>query len=111
MSLRWSVAFDYPVKNPDGYGGEEDGWSDVPNSYSCRAEMIYWRGFENQDAAQLVGKERYKVKIRSNATAKTITTLWRMRDLRNGEVYNIRQVDTETQVGWVFLVIEHGTAS
>lgn len=111
MSLRQSVAFDFPTTVPDGYGGEVDGWTSSPDSYECRAQMIYWRGMEAEDAAQLVGRERYKVKIRASAKAKTITNVCRMRDLRSGATYNIKQVDNTTQVGWVFFVLEHGTAS
>lgn len=111
MSLRFHLAFDYQVSAADGYGGEVSGWSDVPQSYECRAEMIYWRGMENTDGAQQVGRERFKVRIRTSTAAKTITNLWRARDLRTGEVYNIKQVDNLTQVGWIYFVLEHGTLS
>lgn len=106
-SLVESVAFDAPTENPDGYGGVEIGWTQV---YACRAEFIYSRGSEAVDAARLQGRSIYKIKIRSSAKARAITSAYRMRDVRRSVEYQIREIDNITDRGWIYLVVESGVA-
>lgn len=108
--LRERVAFDRPTRTPDGYGGQVGGWSVAPESHECRAELIYSRGSETVEAARLAGRSVYKVRIRQCAAAREITSNWRMRDLRRGVRYNVREVDAVTDRAWVFLVVESGVA-
>jgi head-tail adaptor len=107
MSLRESVAFDSITATPDGYGGEDRTWEE---QHGCRAEFIYQRGSEAVDAARLQGKAVFKVKIRSCAAAREISTDDRMRDVRRGADYNIREVDAITDPRWVYIVVEAGVA-
>ena len=102
-----SVAFDAPKVVPDGRGGQETGWTE---RYSCRAKFIYSRGSEAVDAARLSGRSVYKIKIRSSAGARAISTDWRMRDVRRDMTYNIREVDAITSLAWVYIVVEGGVA-
>lgn len=102
------VAFDAPVQSDDGSGGIEVGWSEV---YACRAEFIYSRGSEAVDQARLQGRAFYKVRIRSGAAAKGITTDHRMRDVRRSVTYNIREVDAISDRAWVYIVAESGVNS
>jgi head-tail adaptor len=120
MQLIERVAFDEPNNAPDGYGGREQGWTEV---YSCRAEFIYSRGSEAVDAARLQGKAIYKVRVRSCAAARAVTADYRMRDARRGlpagvegDVlpglrYQIREVDAITDRQWVYIVVEAGAAN
>ena len=114
------VAFDAPANNPDGSGGVEDGWAE---HHAARAEFIYSRGSEAVDAARLQGRAIYKVKIRSCAAARAVTTDFRMRDVRRGlpagegigdplpgTRYQVREVDAITDRRWIYIVVESGRA-
>jgi hypothetical protein len=110
MALFHQVAFDAPLSSPDGAGGVETDWSAAEDAYSCRAEFIYQRGSEAIEAARLSGRAIIKVKIRQSADARGITTDWRMRDVVNGVVYNIIEVDGGTDRQWIWIVAERGVA-
>ncbi|MFY0619320.1 head-tail adaptor protein [Shimia sp.] len=113
--LRDKVAFDKEVVTPDGSGGHDRNWE---QHHACRAQFIYSRGSETVDAARLQGRSIYKVKIRSCAVARAITTDFRMRDVRRGdqtaqlagEPYQIREVDSITDRRWIYIVVESGVA-
>ena len=115
--LRDRVAFDSPTESPDGSGGVETGWH---HAFTRPGEFIYQRGSEAVDAARAQGRAAYKLRVRSSAKTREITTAWRVRDVLRQEfndqgdcvagVYNIREVDTVTDRAWVYLVIESGVA-
>lgn len=107
MKLRESVAFDEEVETPDGYGGFNRVWT---QRHACRAEFIYSRGSEAVDAARLQGRSIYKVRVRQCDAAQAITTDYRMRDVRRGGEYQIREVDPVTDRQWVYVVVESGVA-
>lgn len=109
--MRERVSFDYPVETPDGSGGTETGWSALPDSIERPAEFIYSGGGESVEASRLTGSFAFKVRIRNGAQSKTITSAWRMRDLKRGEIYNVREVDAVTNRAWVYLVVEGGAAT
>jgi hypothetical protein len=85
----------------------EIGWSEV---YACRGEFIYSRGSEAVDAARLQGRSIYKIRIRSSADARAITSAHRMRDVRRSVEYQVREVDPITDRAWVYIVAESGAA-
>lgn len=109
------VAFDREGLTPDGSGGHDQDWQ---QHHTCRAQFIYSRGSETVEAARLQGRSIYKVKIRSCAVARAITTDFRMRDVRRGnqaadlvgEPYQIREVDAITDRRWIYIVVESGVA-
>lgn len=105
--LRIRVAFDCPTANPDGRGGIERGWEE---KFERPAEFIYSRGSEAVDAARLQGRSIYKIKVRQSEATRSITTAWRMRDVRREIEYNLREVDARSSRNWVYLVAESGVA-
>ncbi|ETX26606.1 head-tail adaptor protein [Roseivivax isoporae] len=109
-ALRDRVAFDRPTEAPDGFGGIEIGWTDEPASHVCSAQFIYQRGSEAVEAARLTGRGIYKVRVRNTVKSREITADWRMRDLRRGAIYNVREVDSITDRAWVYIVVESGVA-
>jgi head-tail adaptor len=114
-----SVAFDELTGGTDAFGGTVEAWTE---RHTCRAEWLYGRGDEAVQAAREAGRQSYKVKIRSCAAARAITTDYRMRDVRRGlpsgvegdtlpgNRWNITEVDAITNRRWVYLVVE-GTQS
>ena len=105
--LRERVAFDAPTMTDDGYGGQERGWTQV---YACRAEFIYTRGAEEVEASRLAGMASYKVRIRGCDAARAIRSDYRMRDIRRGTAYNVRQIDSISDPHHVYFVVESGVA-
>ena len=83
------VAFDSPVEAADGYGGTTLGWQE---QFSCRAGFVHLRGGETVMAARLAGKHQQIVTVRSSAASRAVTTDWRVRDTRTGDIFNIRDV-------------------
>jgi head-tail adaptor len=106
--LKERFVFDSPTTAPDGFGGQEVGWTE---EFTRAAEVIYQRGSEAIEAARLTGRSIYKIKLRGDSGTRTITTDWRARDARRGTQYNIREVDAVTDRAWVYLVVESGTAT
>lgn len=101
--LQESVAFDSPIGAADSFGGTSVSWSEA---HACRAHFIHQRGDEAVQAARLAGRQVFKVKIRSCAAARAITTDYRMRDVRRGTVYNVKDPDAITDRAWVWLLVE-----
>lgn len=101
------VAFDAEQLTPDGYGGEDRAWVE---QHACAAEFRYQRGQEAVAAGGLTGTATFKVKVRSCAASRAITTEYRMRDTRRGISFNIREVDAITDRAFVWIVAENGVA-
>ncbi|WP_244598283.1 head-tail adaptor protein [Pseudohoeflea suaedae] len=83
------MAFDEPPSVPDGYGGTVNGWSE---RFRARASYMRLRGGETVMAGRLAGKQPTVITIREHAKAANVDGTWRARDVRTGEVFNIRSV-------------------
>lgn len=105
--MRDRVAFDAPSVQPDGYGGQEAGWT--PRGQRP-AKFVHVRGNETVDAARLSGQEVYRLCVRQSPMTREIATGWRVRDLNRGTEYNIRSVDAVTDRRFVWMQIESGVA-
>lgn len=108
--LRERVAFDAPHQVEDGYGGTDQGWGLPADAIERNAELIYQRGTEKVLAGKSTGTAVFKVKISQSDQARTITTDWRMRALRSGTEYQIREVDRDSDRQWIWLIAESGVA-
>lgn len=107
--FRGSVKFQEPVESTGAGGVTMPVWAD---RHQARAKLIYQRGSEVVEAARLEGRPIYKVKIRSCAAARAITTDYRMIDLHRADTaYAVIEVDAITDPMWVFIVIEGGKAA
>jgi head-tail adaptor len=102
------LVFEAEGNAADGYGGFSIAWL---AHHRCYARMTYHRGGEAVDAARLQGRSIYKVRIRSCAAARAITTAFRMRDVRRGTIYNIREVDAISDRAWIYIIAESGVAT
>ncbi len=101
------VAFDAPNGSTDAFGGTSEAWQEA---FQERAQINYSKGDESVQSAREAGRFAYKVKVRSNAKTRALTTDHRMRDARDGTVWNITEVDARSdesrRARMVFLVIE-----
>lgn len=101
------MAFDLPTTSTDAYGGVVSGWA---QQFSDRAQFIYQRGREAEQAGRLTGTAVFKVKLRSHTASRAVTTEYRMRDTRRSTSYNVREVDAVTDRDYVWLMVERGVA-
>lgn len=104
---RERVAFDVEQRIPDGSGGQKVEWVEA---FLCAAEFRYERGREAVQAGGLTGTATFKVKVRSSIQSRALTTDHRMRDVRRGLAFNIREVDAITDRDWIWLVAQSGVA-
>lgn len=105
--LNEAIALDSPTSNPDGSGGQEQGWTE---EFTDRAAFEYERGSEAVQAGKTTGSSVFRVKLRSSIASRAITTDWRLRDTRRSVAYNIRKIDTVSDRHWVWLRVESGVA-
>lgn len=83
------VALDKPTLFDDGHGGAETGWTPVTE---VRADYRYLRGGEAVQAGRLQGTVTLVVSVNSSAVTRQARPSWRVRDLRTGELFNIRSI-------------------
>lgn len=100
------VAFDAPNGTTDAFGGTTESWT--PGD-PVAGQWIYGKGDEAVQAAREAGRYAYKIKVRSSAATRAVTTDHRMRDVRDGTIWNITEVDARSHEAkrsrMVFLVV------
>lgn len=101
------VAFDAPIKTPDGGGGETRSWSE---KFTCRASIKYLRGGESVMAGRLAGKQAVVVTVMASPIAKDIAPTWRMRDLKRGISYNVHVAIRSDSQACIEVTAESGVA-
>lgn len=105
--LHYLVAFDRRVDVDDGYGNTKGGWEE---KFQCRAAYRHLRGGESVMAGRLEGRHTQIITVRSSSQTRQIGTDWRVRDVRTGDEFNIRDVTQETDRQWISLLVERGVA-
>ncbi len=102
------VAFDEPVETLDEFGGVATTFAE---RLRCAAHFLYLRGGETVQERRLQGRQPVVVTIRQSALARTITADWRMRDVRRGDIYNIRTIVPSADRAWFEITCETGVAA
>lgn len=92
----------------DGLGNKQGEWVEAT---PVAAERIWLRGGETVMADRLSGRTPAIVKVRSSIAARQITTDWRCRDTRSGEMFNVRQVMPSVKRDEIEFLVEKGVAS
>lgn len=101
------VAFDEPAQVSDGQGGTIQGWTE---RFQCRAAYQRLRGTETVQAARLSGRQPTVITVRAAAATRDVETDWRIRDVRTGEIFNIRAIEVTPNRQYVELLAESGVA-
>lgn len=120
-----SFAFDRRVEIDQGDGVTVGKWAE---QFSVRAGVINIRGGEDVIAGRLQGKSTKVVFVRSSSQTKQISTDWRMRDARTGEIidasngemvggkkwtgvsYNIAEITISDDRAWIDCLGQSGMA-
>lgn len=105
--LYYSVGFESRETASDGYGGTTDVWTEV---FECRAAYHHLRGGEGVMAGRLEGKHTQIITVRASSQAKQVNTDWRIVDKRNGDVFNIRDIEPQIDRQWIGFLAEKGVA-
>ncbi len=101
-------AFDKRNTVKDDYGNEQGEWVE---QHLCWTRRQFLRGGEDVIAARLEGRQPALLTIRSSVMAQQITTDWRARDTRTGDLYNIREVKLTEDRAHLEILAERGVAS
>lgn len=75
----------------DGYGNEEGDFSSTAE-FTCAANIKPSLGGEQVLAGRLAGTNLVNITVRQSSNSAAVTTAWRAKDERTGDIYNIRSV-------------------
>lgn len=106
--LYYRVAFDKRAEVEDGYGNTVSNWVE---QFQCRAAYRHLRGGESVMAGRLQGRHTQVIVVRASSQTRQITTDWRVRDARDGTVFNIRDVTVQTDRMFISFLCESGVAA
>lgn len=106
--LFYRVAFDRKGQGSDGAGGRS---TDFVEQFCCRAAFVHLRGGEAVQAARLQGQHTQVIRVRSAVLTRGVTTDWRIRDVRTGEVFNIRDVSPGLDRQFIDFLCQKGVAT
>ncbi|MDK4704326.1 head-tail adaptor protein [Rhizobium sp. CNPSo 4062] len=105
--LFFHVAFDKRADADDGAGNTVGEWQE---KLQCRAGFTHLRGGESVMAARLEGQHTQVIFVRRSTLTRGITTDWRVRDLRNGDTFNIRDITPSDDRLWLDFLCQKGVA-
>jgi head-tail adaptor len=106
--LVYRVAFDEKGGHTsDGAGGTTKAFAE---RFQCRAGFIHLRGGEAVQAARLGGQHPQVIRVRSSAQTREVTTDWRIRDVRTGEVFNVRDITLGLDRQFIDFLCQKGVA-
>lgn len=104
-----SVAFDRRAEthDPDDDGNTLGEWVE---QFRCRAGYIHLRGGENVVASRLQGEHPQVIFVRASRQARAVTPDWRVRDVRTGIAFNIRDISPTADRAWLDFLCQSGVA-
>jgi len=85
------VGFFERVESVDGYGNTKAGYPDQP-AFSVSARIVPRLGGEQVLQGRLEGVNLVNIIVRRSVQTLGVTTAWMAKDMRSGEVYNIRSI-------------------
>jgi len=92
----------------DGAGNER---GDFIGQFERSARIQPKFGGETVMAARLSGVQPAVITVRTSNDTKRITTDWRARDVRNGDIWNIRSITVTEDRAGIEMLAERGVAS
>jgi len=105
--LYYMVAFEKKGSQSDGYGGAENAWSE---QFRCRASFVHLRGGESVQASRLEGRHPQVISVRASTQTRLATTDWRIKDVRTGDIFAIRDIEPVTDRAFIGFLCERGVA-
>jgi len=93
----------------DGYGNRVAG--DFVERFRDNAKITNLRGSESVMAARLDSRNVALMQVRTSQQMGTVTTDWRVVDVRRGVEYNIREIHQDRSTAIYEMMIETGVAT
>lgn len=107
-----NVAFDMRVTgNPDSPADYGNTVLDFVEQFRRRAGYIHLRGGEAVIAGRLQGRHIQVVRVRSDSSTRQIMSDWRVRDVRTGIAYAVRDVSPTEDRRFLDVLCESGVAT
>jgi head-tail adaptor len=103
------VAFDKRSAVDDGYGNTVTG--DWQEQFRKRAKFIFLRGSETVMAGRLESQESIVAQVWANDQTRQIRPDWQMRNVRNGESFNVRSIEEDKSRAVLDLLCESNVAT
>lgn len=91
----------------DGYGNTTGGWIEHCEVWTAKIPL---RRGESVQASRLSGVQPYILNVLASSQTRSITTAYRARDIRTGEVFNIRTVEPSADRAAIEFLVETGVA-
>jgi head-tail adaptor len=105
--LFFSVSFEERQDSDDGAGNVSSSWLE---RFRSRAGYIDLRGGEGVIASRLQGQHTLVVFVRASTQSKSVTADWRIRDTRDGRIFNIRDITITPDRAWIDFLCQSGVA-
>lgn len=106
--LRERVAFDEISDSDTSYGIAAGDWEE---QFRRDARIRPLVGTEPVIAQRLTGVQPIVITVRSDSLTRTVTTAWRIRNVRSGDAFNIRSVTPDEKRRYVDFLVEKGPAT
>lgn len=96
----------------DGHGNNEGEFPPDPE-FACSAEVRSRFGGETVLAARLQGQQIATITVRRSAATLGVTTDWRIQDMRDGTIWEIKSgpVDPDDGRQWLEFLCQSGVAA
>ena len=105
--LFYRVAFDQREEIDRGGGVTVGGWVE---QFQVRAGYTPIRGGEAVMAGRLQGQQTQIIFVRSSLQSRSVNTDWRVRDVRSGVTFNIREITITGDRLWLDFLCQSGVA-
>jgi SPP1 family predicted phage head-tail adaptor len=105
--LFFLIAFDKRIEVDDGAGNTIGGWQE---QFQCRAGFAHLRGGESVMADRLQGQHTQVIFVRRSSATRQVSTDWRIRDVRTGVSFNIRDITPSDDRLWIDFLCQSGVA-
>jgi SPP1 family predicted phage head-tail adaptor len=106
--LFYSVAFEKKGTASDSAGGTTTSFTE---QFACRASFVHLRGGESVQAARLEGQHPQVISVRASSRTRAVTTDWRIRDKRTGDIFAIRDITPGLDRQFIDFLCQKGVAA
>lgn len=98
-------AFDRRVSVDRGDGVMDGDWQQV---FVSSAGIVHLRGGEAVMQGRLAGQHPQIIFVRSSTLSRQVASDWRVRDVRSGVDYNIRDITPSSDGLWLDFLVQSG---
>lgn len=104
-TLRDRFALDRPVTTADDFGGQGPGWTEMAIVWGG---IRYLRGGDVVQSARLSGRQPAVITLRASSLTRQIDHTWRLRNVRDGAVYDVRGTVETANRSFIEITAESG---